>query len=120
LRRRAPATELFLACQSITVVVRWSKIGRIIMNTNIPEGGEEILEEKLMEELLSTLPTESLKELSELIKRDELTEEKFMAVIEKAGIKKESVAKKVYDEYAREYLGKEAEDLDDEATGEEE
>jgi len=90
------------------------------MNTNIPEGGEEILEEKLMEELLSTLPTESLKELSELIKRDELTEEKFMAVIEKAGIKKESVAKKVYDEYAREYLGKEAEGLDDEATGEEE
>ena len=75
------------------------------MNTNITEGEREILDEKIVEELIASLPTKALKEMSELSEKDELTEDKIDEIIEKAGVKKESVAKKVWEEFMAEKRG---------------
>ncbi len=86
------------------------------MNTNMSEGEQEILDGRLIEELLASLPTEALKEMSELAEKDELTEEKIDEIIERAGVKKESIAKKVWEEFTAEKRG----ELPGEAESEEE
>ena len=86
------------------------------MNTNMTEGEQEILDKKLIEELLAALPTEALKEMNELAEKDELTEEKIDEIVERAGVKKESIAKKVWQEFAAEKRG----ELPGEAESEEE
>ena len=75
------------------------------MNTNITEGEQEKLDQRLIDELLAALSTEQLKELSELAEKDELTEEKIDEIVERAGIKKESIAKKVWGEFMAEKRG---------------
>ncbi len=75
------------------------------MNTNITEGEQEKLDQRLIDELLAALSTEQLKELSELAEKDELTEEKIDEIVERAGIKKESIAKKVWGEFIAEKRG---------------
>ena len=84
------------------------------MNTNISEGDQEILDNRLIEELIASLPTEALKEMSELAEKEELTEEKIDEIIEKAGVKKESIAKKVWREFMAEKRGEAPEEMESE------
>ena len=57
----------------------------------------EELEVKVQQAIIHELPVESLKEMNELLDREDFSEEEFDDIIE--------VAKKVLDEFAKEYLG---------------
>ncbi|MBQ7802820.1 hypothetical protein IJ380_03130 [Candidatus Saccharibacteria bacterium] len=65
----------------------------------------EELEVKVQQAIIHELPVESLKEMNELLDREDFSEEEFDDIIEKSGIKTDEVAKKVLDEFAKEYLG---------------
>lgn len=85
----------------------------LVEEKGIPEDEREvekvrigrIIEERMMDEILSALPTDKLEELRDLIKNDNFPEEKFDEIIENSGVKLESVAKKVLEEFREEYIG---------------
>ncbi|MBQ3430971.1 hypothetical protein IJG20_02650 [Candidatus Saccharibacteria bacterium] len=70
---------------------------------------EKEIDKKMTDEILSALPTESLEELKAVLAKDDFSPEEFEEVVNKSGIKLESVAQKVLREVRNEYLGAEEE-----------
>ena len=81
----------------------------------------ELLQERMLDEVLAALPTERLKELENELQEEEFSEEMFEKIVMEANIKPESVAGKVLKEFRKEYLGDEAEadDLEKQESEEE-
>lgn len=65
---------------------------------------ESLIDERTMDELLSALPTEKLVEVREILGTGDSAGDKFFEIVEESGIKIESVAKKVFEDFREEYL----------------
>lgn len=97
-------------------------ISTLVEERGVPEGRREeekkriegVIDERMTDEILSALPTESLAELKKMLEKDEFSEEEFTKLIEDSGIKMESVAQKVLKEFREEYVGPLEEELGEE------
>ena len=98
---------ILMAKQKLPVIICFNKTDLISEEERKIEEGKlrEELEVKVQQAIIHELPVESLKEMNELLDREDFSEEEFDDIIEKSGIKTDEVAKKVLDEFAKEYLG---------------
>ncbi|MBR3257319.1 hypothetical protein IKG02_03500 [Candidatus Saccharibacteria bacterium] len=66
---------------------------------------ERLLDERIIEEILHALPSDKLKEMKAVFDDENYTDDKVIEVIESSGVKLESVAGKVFEDFREEYIG---------------
>ena len=64
-----------------------------------------LLEEMVQDEIVAALPEEKLDELNQLLESEDFSEEKLEAILQASEMTPEEAAKKVLEEFYREYLG---------------
>lgn len=64
-----------------------------------------LLEEMVQDEIVAALPEEKLDELNQLLDSEDFSEEKLEAILQASEMTPEEAAKKVLEEFYREYLG---------------
>jgi len=75
---------------------------------------EGILDERVLDEILNALPLETLKEIDAKLDNEDFDDEEIMKMARESGIKLESVAEKVMNEFKVEYLGVEDDEIEEE------
>lgn len=97
-------------------------IERMVAEKGVPEEKVEaeierindVLNDRVMDEILTALPTETLKEIEGRAGDAEFSEEEFEKIVRGAGIKLESVAEKVMNDFREDYLGVDDEEMEEE------
>ncbi|MBQ6130541.1 hypothetical protein IJI72_02545 [Candidatus Saccharibacteria bacterium] len=64
-----------------------------------------LLEEMVQDEIVAALPTEALEELNDLLDGEDFSEERLEEILSQSQVTPEEAAKKVLEEFYREYLG---------------
>ena len=88
-------------------------VEEMVKRKGIPEVEKEaeekrllgLLEEMVQDEIVAALPEEKLDELNQLLDSEDFSEEKLEAILQASEMTPEEAAKKVLEEFYREYLG---------------